>query len=135
MLPLVYVGQWRVAGVCMLLGVLVLTLMPVVLMDVRVRHFASYDKLAHGVAFLILAVWFSGQYSRRSYAKVALGLLAFGALIEACQYLTSYRSAEWLDLLADGIGIVLGMGIALAGAGGWSLRTERWLLARKHARQ
>lgn len=134
MLPLVYVGQWRIAGVFMLIGVLVLTLMPMVLMDVRMRHLASYDKLAHCIAFLILAVWFSGQYSRRSYVKVAFGLLAFGALIEGCQYLTTYRSAEWLDLLADAVGIVLGMGIALAGAGGWSLRTERWLLARKQAR-
>jgi VanZ like family len=133
MLPLVYVGRWRVAGVFMLAGVLAMTLMPVVLLDMRMRQLASYDKLAHGLAFLILAVWFSGQYARRSYLNVALGLLAFGAFIEICQYFTRYRSADWMDLLADLVGIVIGLMIAVAGAGGWSLRAERWLLARRQA--
>jgi len=36
-----------------------------------------------------------------------LGLLAYGAVIEVLQSLTPTRSAEWLDLLADAVGILL----------------------------
>ena len=63
-------------------------------------------------------------------ATVALGLLAFGALIELCQRAVGYRSAEWLDLAADAAGILAGLGIALVGAGGWCQRVEAWLGAR-----
>jgi VanZ family protein len=60
-------------------------------------------------------------------------MLGFGMLIEACQYILRYRTAETLDLVADMIGIVAGLAIASAGAGGWSMRFENWLLA-QHAR-
>jgi hypothetical protein len=38
-----------------------------------------------------------------------------------------YRSAEWQDLVADIGGIGIGLAIAVAGLGGWSLRFEQWL--------
>ena len=75
----------------------------------------------------VLALWFSGQYAREAYWKLALGLLAFGALIEVCQRMISYRTAEWNDLLADLLGIVVGVLIASLGAGGWSVRIEKQL--------
>ena len=56
-----------------------------------------------------------------------MGLIAFGALIELIQGMVSYRTAEWMDMYADGVGITLGLIIALLGAGGWSLRVEQWL--------
>ena len=133
MLPLRYTGRWRVAGAFMLLGVLGATLAPSVLMNMRLPELGGNDKWAHGIAFLILAVWFSGQYSRRSYWKIAISLVAFGALIEVCQYMTRYRTAEWLDLAADCAGIVAGLVVAWAGAGGWSLHLENRLRARKRA--
>ena len=51
-------------------------------------------------------------------------MLAFGVLIEACQRMVTYRSADWLDVAADAAGIAVGIGIALAGLGGWSLWVE-----------
>jgi VanZ family protein len=72
-------------------------------------------------------VWFSGQYARQSYWRIGVGLIAFGALIELIQSMVSYRTAEWMDMYADGVGITIGLIIALLGAGGWSLRMERWL--------
>ena len=85
------------------------------------------DKLLHGLTFMLLAVWFSGQYARQFYWKLASGLLIFGALIEACQFLLPYRSAEIGDMLADVIGIAAGAMIALLGVGGWSMRAESWI--------
>ena len=53
-----------------------------------------------------------------------IGLLAFGAFIEISQSTVAYRSAEWFDMLANGVGIGVGLTIALIGAGGWCLRFE-----------
>ncbi|MNJ74215.1 VanZ like family protein [compost metagenome] len=40
---------------------------------------------------------------------ITAGLLGYGVLIELLQGLTGYRFAEWADLLADGLGIALGV--------------------------
>ncbi|HZD51671.1 MAG TPA: VanZ family protein [Woeseiaceae bacterium] len=131
MLPLRYTRGWQTAGIALLLVVLVLALAPAVLFPFEMNAGGiGPDKWLHGTTFTFLIVWFSGQYPVRSYWRVALGMLAFGAFIELCQSLITYRSAETMDLLADSIGIVLGLAIALAGAGGWSLRLEGWLQAR-----
>lgn len=90
----------------------------------------SADKLLHMGTFTLLAVWFSGQYRRPSYLRVAFALLLFGLLIEICQYLVGYREADWFDMAANTVGIVLGFAVAIAGLGGWSLRVEDWYTAR-----
>lgn len=88
---------WLVA-----LVVLVLALLPVA------PHLPTtgWDKVNHVLAFAVLAAL--GQWSYpRGTAAVLLSLLAYGCLIEALQALTPHRSAEWGDLLADGIGLAL----------------------------
>ena len=40
-----------------------------------------------------------------------VGLLAYGGLIEILQSFTSDRMAEWADLLADGLGMVVGVAL------------------------
>lgn len=130
MLELRYARAWRVASITLLLGVLAATLMPAIWFDSSRIHLANADKWSHMMAFLVLTVWFAGLYRRRSYWRLALGLLAFGALIEICQGAAGHRSAEWLDLAADAAGIVAGLGVAWIGAGGWCQRIETWLAAR-----
>jgi VanZ family protein len=134
MLSLRYAGRWRAAGLMLLVLVLAATLMPVVwLLSDRqgfISWFTNVDKWLHGATFLLLATWFSGQYARRSYWRIAFGLFLFGVLIELCQRMVSYRSAEWYDLAADMGGIVIGLAIAAAGIGGWSLRAENWFAQR-----
>jgi VanZ family protein len=137
MLPLRYERQWRIAGGILLLGVLAATLMPAVWMWPNkvqmLKLFVEIDKWFHILSFVFLAVWFAGQYRRSDYWRIAAGLLAFGVLIEGCQRLVTYRSAEWYDIVADAAGILVGLGIALAGMGGWSQRFETWLLRRRAA--
>lgn len=131
MLPLRYAGRWRMAGLALLALVLLASLMPMFWFfpdrNDFVTWFVHVDKWLHGIAFVVLAVWFAGQYQPRSYWRIALGLLAFGVLIEACQRLVTYRSADWLDIAADAAGIAVGLAIALAGLGGWSLWFENRL--------
>ncbi len=127
MLPLRHGKRWRLAGFVLLLGVLVGTIMPTLWLWPLPRKILQADEWLHLLTFLFLAVWFAGQYSRRSYWRVVVGLTAFGVLIELIQRMISYRSAEWMDLAADVGGIGIGIVIALAGLGGWSLRFEQWL--------
>lgn len=74
----------------------------------------GWDKLNHAVAFAVLALVgrFGFPATRGQALGVALGLLAFGVLIELVQGLVPGRSSEWADLAADSLGIVAGMGLA-----------------------
>jgi VanZ family protein len=134
MLPLRYALRWQTASAVLLLLVLTSALMPAIwFWPDRVRLGATLedlDKWAHALAFALLAVWFAGQYRRAAYWRIALGLVGFGVLIEICQRAVGYRSAEWLDIGADIAGVVIGLMIGLAGAGGWSQRFENRYLAR-----
>jgi VanZ family protein len=71
----------------------------------------GWDKANHALAFAVLAVnaelafW---PLPRRRLLS-ALALLAFGGFIELVQTQIATRTGEWLDLLADGCGIALGL--------------------------
>lgn len=134
MLPLQYARYWRIASILMLIIVLVATMAPAAwfLGDKvgALEWFVHADKWLHGVTFLILALWFSGQYRAQSYWRVAVGLMAFGFLIELCQLMISYRTADWIDIGANTAGIIAGLAVASAGLGGWCLRVEAWHMAR-----
>ncbi|MCP4299929.1 MAG: VanZ family protein [Gammaproteobacteria bacterium] len=134
MLPLRHARFWRIADLVLLLVVFLFALMPAVwFWDDKVSvlsWFRISDKWLHGSTFLLLAIWFSGQYRRPSYWRIAAGLLVFGFLIEICQLMVGYRSAEWLDIAANTAGIIIGLAVATAGLGGWSLRVEDWYSAR-----
>ena len=69
----------------------------------------GWDKTNHLAGFATLAILGSWAYGNRT-ATVMAALLAFGALIEVLQSFTSYRTAEWGDLLADALGIAIGWG-------------------------
>ena len=135
MLPLNHSRQWRIASAVMMLLVMAFALMPAVwFFDDRasILSWLNYsDKWLHALTFLILSLWFAGQYRPRSYWRIAVGLMIFGLLIEFCQLLVSYRMADLADVAANTVGIVAGLLVALAGLGGWCLRVENWHAARR----
>ena len=136
MLPLRHARRWQLASLILLLLVLAATLMPAIwFWDDRFKAlslFESVDKWFHGITFLVLSLWFTGLYHKDSYWKIGIGLLLFGLVIEACQRMVSYRTAEWMDVGADAAGIILGLVIGIAGIGGWCLRAEELLAKRRH---
>ncbi len=96
---------WRLAfGFC-LLAVLALSLLP---LGPEIPS-TGWDKTNHLLAFSMLALLGCRAYRGRTLPVLA-SLLAYGALIEVLQSFTSYRFAEWGDLLADALGLVLGWG-------------------------
>ena len=93
----------RAAFLLCLVSVLVLALMPTSPMPP-----SWWDKANHVAAFTVLAVLGRWSYPGRN-AKVLLWLLAYGCLIEVLQAtLTATRSAELGDVVADGVGLLLG---------------------------
>ena len=134
MLPLRFARHWQIASAILLLVILAAAVLPAVwfLPDrmLLIRWLGGVDKWAHAAAFAFLTVWFAGLYPKRAYWRIALGMAVYGVLIELCQGLISYRSAEWPDLGADVVGIAVGLSIALLGAGSWCLWFEDWYAAR-----
>jgi VanZ family protein len=76
---------------------------------------AWWDKANHSLAFLALTFTACLAFPRpwRGVWLVMLGLLAFGGAIEVVQAFVPGRSCEWEDLLADSVGIVAGVLVAL----------------------
>lgn len=127
MLPLRHEKRWRLAGITLLLIVTVAAITPELPFWPRASSVVMADKWLHALTFLFLSLWFAGQYRPASYWRLLIGLTAFGVLIELGQSMISYRSAQWTDVAADLLGIAVGLVIAVAGLGGWSLRFEQWL--------
>lgn len=88
------------------------------------------DKWLHALTFAGLTGWWGNLYrSWRARGYAALACLAFGVFIEIAQNMTPARNADVADVLADGIGIVLGgmllrtpLARVLAGLEAWSVR-------------
>lgn len=94
---------WRLSFWTCLISVLLLALMPTSI-DIPAT---GWDKLNHVLAFGALSFLSFRAYSSHHLRWLAL-LLAYGGLIEIIQSFTSYRFAEWADLLADGLGLGIG---------------------------
>lgn len=86
------------------LAVLVLSLLP----PDAPEPTTGWDKTNHLLAFGTLAVLGVRAWPARAW-HLALALTAYGAAIEALQSLTAYRNASWADLLADVLGIAIGL--------------------------
>jgi len=85
----------------------------------------GWDKVNHLLAFLVLAaVGVAAMPAPAPWAErwTAFWLLAYGAWIEWAQTLTATRQAEFLDWVADAVGILIGLALA------------RWLGARRRRR-
>jgi len=97
---------WRWAFFTCALAVLVLALIP----SPPPMITTGWDKSNHLLAFAVMA-WLGCKAFPQRVAYTLLALLAYGALIEILQSFTPTRSAEWLDLFADSLGIVVGWGV------------------------
>lgn len=80
---------------------------------------ALNDKVIHACIYLVLAItWLLPLKSPISNIQfpiyVVLGVTAFGGILELLQhFFTLTRSGEWLDLLADFVGALIGISIVV----------------------
>lgn len=113
-------GWWGL-GMGLIVLITVLSLMPMGPPPVQIPN---GDKLNHALAYITLTWWFGQLHSRRLRARIGLvlALLGYGVGIELAQSLTSYRSADAADLVANAVGIALGLLVLRTPAGrlyGW----------------
>jgi VanZ family protein len=99
--------HWRFFFWATVLAVLILSLMP----PAPKMPDTGWDKSNHLLAFAALAALGMQAFPGRQRGLL-VALLAYGGLIEGLQSLTPYRFADWADLLADAVGVLLGWGLA-----------------------
>jgi VanZ family protein len=110
-----YLWLWQTLGWGLVTVVVALSLLPLPHSGIDLPQ---GDKWGHLIAYASLALCFA-QWAGgvRERINQALGLIGLGALLEGLQSLTGYRQAEWLDFLANTVGVVLGALVALGPAG------------------
>ena len=103
------VASWGLA----LVGILVVSLIPLAPLP------AGSDKLLHGLAFALVSVLTFLAFGRKKTVLIALGVVVVvGFVSEGGQMFVPGRYASILDLLADMIGIVLGIPLGRIAAAG-----------------
>lgn len=104
-------AAWRrLFWLCVLAG-LVLSLWPEP--EHKQAWFPHADKVQHALAFSVL-VGLGRLAQFESKRKLFAGLLLLGIGIEALQSFTATRTAEWADVWADVVGLLLGFAAAKA---------------------
>lgn len=87
------------------------------------------DKLLHGLAFTALMGWWGNVWRRRRARLVAAAAcLLFGVLIECAQWPYSPDDADPFDVLADALGIGLGLLLLRTPLADVLARSEAWLM-------
>ena len=125
MLPLRFPRVWSALGWLLVTCVVVGSLLP----GSSIEFVSINDKLLHAGTYTLLMLWFSGLYRRGLYVVIAAALGALGVALDLLQGLTSTRSFDWYDVLADLGGVLVGCALAFLVVGGWCERIERRLLS------
>ncbi|MGD9599140.1 MAG: hypothetical protein AB7P94_06635 [Steroidobacteraceae bacterium] len=113
---------WFAGGILIAIAIAVLSLLP----SADLPQVQLWDKFEHSFAYLALAAWFGGVVRPDRYLRLALVLLGFGIAIEIAQGAMGFgRTADLADVLANAIGIAIGLGVALVGVSGWMRGIER----------
>ena len=101
-----WLGLWLLA----ILSVIVVCLLP----GADLPKISLSDKVEHALAFMVLSAAAVQLFLRgKPLAIIALGLLALGVAIELAQaLLTTSRMMEAGDIVADAIGVAVGVGSA-----------------------
>ncbi len=95
---------WKVAFSALVVLTTVMSLMP---NEQVPSSLVFWDKAQHTLGFAALVVLGLLAYPL-AVPRVLAGLLLFGAGIECAQALTGWRQGDWMDWLADAVGIALG---------------------------
>jgi VanZ family protein len=85
-----------------------------------------WDKLEHALAFFGMTLWFGGLARRSRYPLIAFLLVLFGGAIEVAQGAMQLgRDEDFIDLVADSVGISVALAALYLGLGAWACWIER----------
>ncbi|HWP00728.1 MAG TPA: hypothetical protein VNL74_08910 [Methylococcus sp.] len=117
-LPLEYPVLWRTLAWVLVLVTVVLSLLP---QPPTLPDILGWDKALHTLAYLILMWWFRSVYG--GHWRWPLFLLGLGVGLELLQGLSGIRTPDLHDIIADGLGILIGAALARTPLG----RVPVWL--------
>jgi len=121
---------WWTLGALLVVIAAIVCLVPLPEMP---KSFDLNDKVSHLIGHGALALYFAGLMPRRSWWKIFVFLLLFGALIEFAQYYMNLgRNGDPRDVLANSLGAALGLLAARFGLARWP-EFAAWLLGRRAA--
>lgn len=100
-------STFRIAFWLCALVVLVLALLP----PGTPMPTTGWDKSNHMLAFATLALLAQRAWPGRGW-PIVICLVGYGVMIEWLQSLTPYRDADAIDVVADSIGVLLGLAVA-----------------------
>ncbi|OQW94075.1 MAG: hypothetical protein BWK79_07765 [Beggiatoa sp. IS2] len=104
--PLRYTKWWLAIGIILIIGLVIASLIPLPKMITTLPH--NSDKLEHFIAYFILMGWFVQIY-RLPTQKLRLiaYFILLGLLLEVLQGLSGIRHADWTDVVANSLGVLL----------------------------
>ena len=125
MLPLRFGKLWLALGWMLAALIVILSLWP---KPPELLDFEQSDKLAHIIAYSILMLWFANIYPQSSSRlQLGIGFFAMGVCLEFLQGMTEYRQFSYVDMLANGFGIILAIYLAKTRLATCLLHLDTWL--------
>jgi len=107
--PQVLKQAWRAVGWLGVAAAIYLSLMR----DPPTLHVEQGDKLEHTAAYCMLMLWFAQLATTRGQRfAIAAALVGLGVALEYCQLAIGYRDFSYADMVADALGV--GVGLLLA---------------------
>ena len=115
-------SYWFVLAYIMLLVLGIMSLIPV-------PDIGGGDKVAHFLAYGALSAWFSLIVEQRiTLWRILIGLISYGLLLELLQGLTSYRSGDLADAVANSLGVITGLAFYFSPLRRILRKIDSWLL-------
>jgi VanZ family protein len=111
-------ARWSTARKCVFWSLVMLLLIGGLMPASQIPDTGLSDKTGHLLGYGLLTLVGLIAHPGRA-GRVVLGVFALGVAIELAQHFTPTRSFEWLDMLANGAGVLLGF------AAVWWLRRSR----------
>jgi VanZ family protein len=98
---------WLLLGISLVLVVIYLSLTA---KPPEIVSFAFSDKIGHFLAYAVLMGWFGQIFNGRSHLILfALGFVLMGISLEYVQGMGRHRHFEYADMVANTIGVGLGL--------------------------
>ena len=101
-------GKMFLIAVVITLSLVILSLMKIPAHNLGVTHL---DKLQHCFAYFVLSIsWLLVFYKKKKKLLVIICCILLGVIIEILQNrLTSYRTGDYYDVIANSFGVLLGL--------------------------
>ena len=110
---------WFGFAACVAIGIFLLSTF--LAFPIQIEGASGIDKWEHAFAYFVLSFSFllafekSSRLGIKTYLLIFCSCTAYGYLLELVQFhFFSYRYFEWLDALANAIGVILGFLIFMA---------------------